>query len=130
MCTSNRLLVGPWHWDWGVLSPPFPIYEEEKRVKRPTWLRFNWELPIGLLTTEYHELEIEKIETDLEIAKEVALRQSWEVIEAKLTPGVEILSEEVDIGTEEHNGDIQVRARRVVEVHEEIGVFRALSGGK
>jgi hypothetical protein len=106
--------------------PSFPLYEEEVKVQRPTLARFNWELPIEFRTIDYYELETYKMETDLEVAKEMVLHQSWEAIQARLTPGVEILSDEVEIITEDHNGDILVRARRIVEVHEEIGVFRAL----
>ena len=125
-CTGHQLSVGPWRWHWGVSMPSFPLYEEEVKVQRPTLARFNWELPIEFRTIDYYELETYKMETDLEVAKEMVLHQSWEAIQARLTPGVEILSDEVEIITEDHNGDILVRARRIVEVHEEIGVFRAL----
>ncbi|NLY51863.1 MAG: sporulation protein YqfD [Firmicutes bacterium] len=129
-CTGYRLTAGPWSWQWGEITPPFLQYEEEVKIQRLTLPRFGWVLPIQLETIEFYELVTETIETDLEIAKETALRRSWEAIEARMTPGAEILSQEVDVTTEEHNGDVLVRARRIVEVHEEIGVFRALSADK
>ena len=125
--TSHQLSIGSWQWHWGVSILPFPLYEEEVHRRRPTLARLNWELPIEFRTTDYYELVTHKVETDLETAKELALQQSWEAIWAGLAPGAEILSEEVEVITEDHNGDILVRARRIVEVHEEIGVFRALS---
>lgn len=126
-CRCQRLLLGPWQMVWGVKTPPFSLYEEEVSVRRPGFPSLSWELPIELITIDYYELVTEKVETDLEVAEEMALRQSWEAIEERLAPGAEILSQEVDVTTEDHNGGILVRARRIVEVHQEIGVFRALS---
>ncbi len=68
----------------------------------------------------------EKIEVDLEVAKEMALRHAWQDIERKITPRTEILSQETELATEERDGEVLVRVKRVVEVHEEIGVFRPI----
>ena len=122
--TTHRLSIGAWHWDWGEL-PPFDSYEEETKRQRPAVARLKWELPIELVTTDYHELVTERVETDPDVAKETALRRSWEAIEARLTPKAEILSQEVELITEERNGDTLIRVKRIVEVHEEIGTFRA-----
>jgi similar to stage IV sporulation protein len=127
-CTGSRLTAGRWSWQWGDVEPPFRQYEEEVETRGLVLPRFGWELPIRLETIRFFELVTETVEIDLETAKEAALRRSWEAIAAKMTPGAEILSQEVDVTTEEHSGEVLVRARRTVEVHEEIGVFRALPG--
>jgi len=129
-CTGYSIRVGPWSWQWGQTVPPFLQYEEEVTIQGLTLPPFGWVLPVQLETIEFHEVVIETIERDLETAKEAALRRSWEAVEARMTPGAEILSQEVDVTVEEHESGVLVRARRTVEVHEEIGVFRPVSFAK
>jgi len=129
-CTGYQVTAGPWSWQWGEIPPPFSHYEEEVEIQRLTLPPLGWQLPVQLKTIEFYELVTEKTETDLEVAREIALRRSWEAIAARMTPGAEILSQEVEVTVEEHNGEVLVRAKRTVEVHEEIGVFRALPAEK
>ncbi len=127
-CKGYYLIAGSRRWEWGVSEPPYALYEEATSSTRYiSWPQLNLVIPIQIGSVEYYELTEEKIDIDLETAKEMALRHAWEDIEAKLAPRAEILSQEMELITEERNGDFLVRVKCVVEVHEEIGVFRPLS---
>ncbi|NMB25489.1 MAG: sporulation protein YqfD [Firmicutes bacterium] len=123
-CKGYYLNIGAWRRIFGVSKPPYKLYEESKSVRRMYWERLQLVLPVYLDVVEYYELVEEKTEIDLEVAKEMALRYAWQDIERKITPRTEILSQETELVTEERDGEVLVRVKRVVEVHEEIGVFR------
>ena len=121
-----HVAVGPWNWVWGVSRSPFPLFEESRVTKPFYWKRLDIRLPVRMDIIEFHELIEEKIEIDLESAKETALLNAWRDIESRLGPRTEILSQETEVFTEEQGGNVLIRAKRVVEVHEDIGVFRPL----
>ncbi|NLJ84990.1 MAG: sporulation protein YqfD [Firmicutes bacterium] len=126
MRSGHYLILGARRWGWGATESPFPHYAEEVKTRQLRVPRLGLRIPMQLVSVTYHELTLERMEIDLETAKEDAWRHAWEDIEGRLGPQSELVSQAVDVICEDRNGDPLVRIRLVVEVHEEIGVFRPL----